>query len=245
MKFYELNKKPQISIGEKFGSLTVTSQPYYIESLGNSKHRRQYFDCICDCGEKKEQVQGSRLKKGEALLYCSRKCPFYQHSFTNSIPDSEKKCRLGEVYNYLTITKEAFYHLFNNKGNRYKSVEVQCKCGKIKIYREDKVYNGSYKSCGCVWEHAKHKKRDWGHIYRSYGISKEDYEKLLIDQNYSCAICKNQDSQTSVTNWLFVDHCHQTGKIRGLLCNQCNCGIGAFKDDIDIIQNAIDYLNKQ
>jgi hypothetical protein len=70
-----------------------------------------------------------------------------------------------------------------------------------------------------------------------YGISREDYEQMLVDQNNQCAICKKE------IGWeASVDHCHTTNVVRGLLCRKCNLGIGAFKDNIETIRKAIEYV---
>lgn len=243
MNRYEtVNKRPQLKIGEKFGALTVISDPYYIVPKGEG-HRRQYFDFKCDCGKTKERIQGARLKRGHGvLLFCDRDCPLYLASLPDTVPEENKKCKLGEKYNYLTIIREAFYHQPKGHTNRYKCVEVKCKCGKTKIYREDKVFNGSYKSCGCVWEY-QGRVRDWKQLKRNYGLSKDDYYQMLDNQDGKCAICKREDSGTVTSEYLFVDHCHTTGKVRGLLCDKCNRGLGYFKDDIDIMKRAINYLS--
>lgn len=74
----------------------------------------------------------------------------------------------------------------------------------------------------------------------SYGITLEDYNKLLEKQNYKCAICNRH--QNEFTRKFAVDHCHITDKVRGLLCGNCNIGIGNLQDDINIIENALKYL---
>ena len=87
-----------------------------------------------------------------------------------------------------------------------------------------------------------------GHLKRNFGLSLEDYNKMLEEQNNVCAICKNPEvkifKKTGKLVDFCVDHCHKTGKIRGLLCWNCNTSIGKFKDSIEILQNAIDYLKK-
>ncbi len=71
-------------------------------------------------------------------------------------------------------------------------------------------------------------------------ITKEEYDDLLKIQNNVCAICKKVDSKKS----LAIDHNHKTGKIRGLLCEGCNIGLGGFKDDILLLSQSIKYLKK-
>ena len=75
-----------------------------------------------------------------------------------------------------------------------------------------------------------------------YGMIEEDFQQVLANQNYQCAICKI-DSPGGHGNW-HVDHCHNTGKIRGLLCHCCNTGLGLFKDNEDILLKARDYLHE-
>ena len=72
---------------------------------------------------------------------------------------------------------------------------------------------------------------------RSCGISEKDYAQMLIDQDNQCAICKIQIGWEAA-----VDHCHDTNKVRGLLCRNCNLGLGGFKDNIETIRKAILYV---
>lgn len=77
-------------------------------------------------------------------------------------------------------------------------------------------------------------------LKNEYDMTANEYETLLIQQNYSCAICKRHES--NFKKRLAVDHDHETGEIRGLLCNNCNNGLGRFKDNVDTLESAIDYL---
>jgi hypothetical protein len=72
-----------------------------------------------------------------------------------------------------------------------------------------------------------------------YNINLEQYNKMLIDQNYLCKICNKNLKEGKSPH---VDHCHTTGLVRGLLCNTCNLGLGAFKDNEESLKNAIVYL---
>ena len=73
---------------------------------------------------------------------------------------------------------------------------------------------------------------------RIYGITLEDYDTMLEVQNGCCAICKTDD----VKGRFAIDHCHTTGKVRGLLCFDCNTGIGKLKDDPSLLLSAYEYL---
>lgn len=74
-----------------------------------------------------------------------------------------------------------------------------------------------------------------------YGISYSEYKARLIVQNFKCLIC-GVDQKDSRQKKLVVDHCHDTNEVRGLLCHNCNCGLGHFTDDVKKLQNAINYL---
>lgn len=78
-------------------------------------------------------------------------------------------------------------------------------------------------------------------IKRTYGITYDDYEKMLDKQKGCCAICKSRISSAR-TSRLYVDHCHSTMKVRGLLCSSCNHGLGLFKDSPSLLKRAINYL---
>lgn len=75
-----------------------------------------------------------------------------------------------------------------------------------------------------------------------YGISGQAYDALLKTQDGKCAICKTETCSTG--RKFAVDHNHNTGQVRGLLCSSCNTGIGQFKDSAELIGKAIDYLER-
>ncbi len=75
-----------------------------------------------------------------------------------------------------------------------------------------------------------------------YGMTAEDYESMLKEQEYKCKLCDSQHRPDVNRGGLYVDHCHKTGKIRGLLCKLCNSLIGFSRDSEGILRSAIDYL---
>lgn len=81
-------------------------------------------------------------------------------------------------------------------------------------------------------------------LQRDYGISVSAYEDLLKGQGDVCKICNKPETSKlrGVTKNLAVDHCHKTGKIRGLLCSNCNRGLGLLQDSEEILSKAISYL---
>jgi hypothetical protein len=79
-------------------------------------------------------------------------------------------------------------------------------------------------------------------LQRVYNITLEQYNIILKNQNNKCAIC--DIPQSECIRRFDVDHNHHTKEIRGLLCPNCNKGIGLFGESIEILQNAIQYLGK-
>ncbi len=78
----------------------------------------------------------------------------------------------------------------------------------------------------------------------NYGIPIGTYATMFTDQNGKCGICGTTEPQRINAKRLAVDHCHDTGRIRGLLCHRCNSGIGYFNHDQKLLQAAIDYLSR-
>jgi hypothetical protein len=76
-----------------------------------------------------------------------------------------------------------------------------------------------------------------------YNITLEEYNIILKSQDYKCKICKTLAKETRGNGLLHVDHCHKTGKIRGLLCHHCNMGLGSFKDSSLLLEEAVKYLD--
>lgn len=76
---------------------------------------------------------------------------------------------------------------------------------------------------------------------RGFGITEAEYEQMFKSQGGCCAICRT-DTPTG-KGWC-IDHCHDTGVVRGILCSSCNTGLGYFKDSEPIMLAAIEYLNR-
>jgi len=125
-----------------------------------------------------------------------------------------KKCMVN-----LSLDKYYF-----NKNGKDKRQNVCKKCMNIYNYKIDK----------------NHK------LKKAYGITLNDYNKLLVNQKNRCSICgiNNNGKYRNKNRAFAVDHCHNTNKIRGLLCSDCNIAIGLLKDNVKYLQSAINYLNK-
>lgn len=79
------------------------------------------------------------------------------------------------------------------------------------------------------------------HLKSAFGIDIQEYNKLFDEQNGCCAICGRHQSELSQT--LYVDHNHETNKIRGLLCINCNALLGHAKDNSNVLEKAMHYLD--
>lgn len=94
-------------------------------------------------------------------------------------------------------------------------------------------------------EERKRKYKD-ANLKYSFGITLEQYEKMLLEQNGVCKICKNPETsgnnQKTGVSRLAVDHCHETGKIRSLLCGKCNRSLGLLEENISVLERMIGYI---
>ena len=85
-------------------------------------------------------------------------------------------------------------------------------------------------------------------VCRRLHTTPEHYYKMLKEQDNKCSICNKEETRKSRTDSkicaLAIDHCHKSGKIRDLLCHNCNTGLGKFFDDTQLLQKAINYLER-
>lgn len=81
----------------------------------------------------------------------------------------------------------------------------------------------------------------------TYGLTIEEYEQIAEAQGHRCAICGERETtlRNGKLQRLAVDHCHTIGRVRGLLCNTCNRAIGLFRDNVETLRKAIDYLERE
>ena len=75
-----------------------------------------------------------------------------------------------------------------------------------------------------------------------YGITLEEYEEMLDEQGGTCACCDAEPSERDRGGRLAVDHCHETGRVRALLCQGCNLAVGHLKDDLNRARALVTYL---
>lgn len=130
--------------------------------------------------------------------------------------------------------------LFNTRKGASDGLRSECKdCGAkaAAVYRNSNKKNiaksqQAYRKVNKVKLQEKDKKK---HLLSKYNLTLDAWNNLLLSQNGGCAIC-------SKTTHLQVDHDHATGRIRGLLCGNCNRGLGLFGDDVVALAKALSYL---
>ncbi len=161
----------------------------------------------------------------------------------------------GKYYDYygMSILKDSWVAITSPKRCN-KCLEVKEPSDFFRLYRRSCVRLQSIckecqvKSHKDYCERTKENRRIWkrrSDLKKKYGISIEQYQEMLVKQEFACAVCKEPEKYSTSANCdpiLAVDHCHSTNKVRGLLCSQCNQGIGKFKDSIELLEAAISYL---
>lgn len=115
--------------------------------------------------------------------------------------------------------------LDNNKNWRRDYREKKKQSDKNWLAKQDKVY---YKA-----------KRRARRLLKTYNLTIDEYELMLKSQDYKCKICHKSPKENKK---LHVDHCHKSGKVRGLLCFRCNYGISIFYDDYESLRRASEYI---
>lgn len=85
-------------------------------------------------------------------------------------------------------------------------------------------------------------------LMSNYGLTVEDRQRMVDEQDGRCAICLRHETDDNFpvgpfgSRALVVDHCHQTGQVRGLLCNNCNVAVGLLQDSADLLNRTIEYI---
>lgn len=138
-----------------------------------------------------------------------------------------------------------------NKDKRTKT-GLTCHCKSCVAYycktRNGKLDRKSINAQASIWKKNNPDKVRAQQIKQNFGLSYDAYLNMLVSQNHSCAICKTHiipyGSKQETDMIANVDHCHTTGRVRGLLCRRCNTALGLFKDNSTAIRLAADYLEK-
>lgn len=170
------------------------------------------------------------------------------------------KCNLNKSIEYFSIrnSKKGWYKswckqcICESKGKKFRGLNTTCKpiisievgdlkyCTKCKETKNIELFGFQYKKRNKRKSYCK-KCESFLLKEKTYNINLEEYKNALIKLDNCCEICKKPNENGRD---LYIDHCHKTNKIRGFLCNNCNTGLGKFKDSIELLNLAIDYLKK-
>lgn len=159
---------------------------------------------------------------GRICCHCKKKKPFSEFNKNNGI---------GGVAGLHRECKQC-QHKHQKKWYQRNREKV---CAKTREYHRKHRLNPGYKA-----------KERGQHLRIAYGITLAEYDKMLEKQNGVCAICSRPEiakNQYGIKR-LSVDHNHETGQVRALLCNKCNRTLGAAGDDIELLKKLIKYLRK-
>jgi hypothetical protein len=147
----------------------------------------------------------------------------------------------------MAISKEARrqymkeYRLKNlDKWKRTPEQRAKYNENRRKKYADDKVYQEEQKAKTRDWQKNNPDKRKAQRI-KKFGLTLEEFNTLLEAQGHKCAICGYSD-MGDPNFFPVVDHCHETGYVRNLLCMNCNMAIGKFKDDPELLRKAAEYV---
>ena len=147
---------------------------------------------------------------------------------------AEKWAQLGEKYCPRCYTTKPLSEFTIRKTGSRAGHPVSY-CRSCKVHRQKLNYaNGVYERVQRPYM-----------LRKKYGITPQEYGAMLQQQGGACAICGSQNGASAKgTKTFSIDHCHETGKVRGLLCNSCNRAIGLLKDNVAVLESAIKYLTK-
>lgn len=173
-------------------------------------HKRKVIQCArSECGKRFQTYPSSTRK------YCSAVCRY----------------RSDEQYE-LAKKNGKWAHVLSDIDAE--SLTASCDtCGRVKI-RERKDKSRVHSSRPQYRCRLAEQARTWA---RKYGLSVDEIQSMLVDQDKSCAICGKHFVET-----FNVDHCHTTGAVRGLLCRSCNMGLGCLGDSLEGLRRATAYL---
>jgi len=191
----------------------------------NAYHRERY---ALIHGKRLEKRRKSREADPKRCIKCGEEKPLAEFGFHNRKKGQHrnmcKTCQSewAKKYNKSSRGKENRENWKNKNAEKIKAY--------YELYRNDPAKQKASK---------KYHRNYW--LRTKFGITAKDYGDMLAKQDGKCAICGATESH-SKGNRLCIDHDHKTGKVRGLLCHNCNVGIGNFKDSLLLFREAINYL---
>lgn len=214
--------KTNVEIGQRFNRLQI------VKEVEKSKFGRRKFKCLCDCGTICYPTLNALTQEKSKSCGCLKLEELTNTSIQKMFDPAKgtKSCtQCGE-----TKPTSAFY----SRTSKFTAACKQCSRKRIEQWRKKnpelvKKYGRTYMD------------KNWRRLrLEQYGITLEIYEQIFKDQEGRCAICKELPGKKRLN----VDHCHETGKVRGLLCTNCNHALGAFKDKPEHLDAGAAYLRR-
>lgn len=197
--------------GQRFGKWTAVR-------YDGTDGKLTYWIFRCDCGrEFRRDSTGIKLGRSNGCVKCVVK-KNRKHSVK---PVTRKQLKKSEA----------------NRRWRKKNPE-KCKVNREKWRAKNKEW---YRAYAKKWFKENERRAKDSRLKRTFGITIDEYEKLLAAQAGLCAICRRPQQRHGHKN-LHVDHDHNTGKVRGLLCWKCNTTLGLVGDSAVLLTSAISYL---
>lgn len=126
-----------------------------------------------------------------------------------------------------------------------RKIGIRCKCKeccKTETIEWREKNRSQYNNYTAMWRATNPDRQHATEIKKRYKLSVEEYNYLLSIQNNKCRICGIEHDPSRKRGRLYVDHCHNSSKVRGLLCSECNKGLGCFKENMDFLRMAAIYL---
>lgn len=221
---------------------------------------------VCSkCGEEKalEEFGRDRRRKDGRRAMCRACSRAYDRARGKKYYEQNKEKVLARIRNYRANNLELVREQERNRRSSPEARAAARERYKNQIATETEEEKERRLAKRRAWyRNNKHTRRtyqrDWYHgnkpalkdsirrsnrrgVLRKYGLTEEDYRRMLSAQSGKCAVCSIQLDQLSPKN-VHIDHCHETGAVRGILCRGCNQGIGQLRDSKELLTAAIDYL---
>jgi len=150
--------------------------------------------------------------------------------------ENSETLKLNSKEYYIQNVEEA-----KAKAREYYKLNKERAKENMKAYRE--ANKDSIKQRQKAWSDANKDILKSRRYVKAYGITLEQYNKMLAEQNGKCKICGIHHTELPINQVLGIDHCHRSGAVRGLLCNRCNNILGFADDNIEIFNQCIEYLS--
>lgn len=187
---------------------------------------------------------GARARElGQALYFTGKRC-IKKHLSPRYASSSNCVQCIAEARGRIAInhTKKTFrgseqnlslaIAAFEAGSLEYESINP-CPSGHYKRF----VSSNNCVECNKSARQARAEKLKWARVYKLYGMTKQDVDSMLDKQSHKCAIC-----ESSLLASYHIDHCHNTGKVRGMLCSKCNQALGLLQESKSLFEKALAYI---